>query len=458
MNKKPWGGRFSKNTDTMVEEFTSSVDFDKRLYKYDIKGSIAHCKMLERCKIINDDEAKKIINGLEVIRKEIEENRFNFKQEYEDIHMNIEKRLTDLIGSVGGKLHTARSRNDQVALDIRMYSKDEVSVIIKIINQLKMIIAAVAKDNIDIVMPGYTHLQKAQPILFSHHILAYYEMFNRDEGRFKDMLKRIDVMPLGAAAMAGTSFPVDRKFAADTLAFSKITANSVDSVSDRDFAIELCSTSSILMMHLSRLCEELIIWSSSEFNFVELDDAFCTGSSIMPQKKNPDVCELVRGKTGRIYGNLIALLTMMKSLPLSYNRDMQEDKESIFDTVDTVKSCTIIISQLLKKIRLNKDVLLAAVKKNFITATDIADYLVKKGLPFRDAHEVVGKIVAYCIKEGKQFDEVKLDKLKNFSEFIEKDIYEYTDVNSSINNKDVYGGTSKTRVLRRIEEIKGKGV
>jgi len=453
MKKKPWSGRFEKETDKMVEEFTASISFDKRLYKYDIEGSIAHCMMLAKCKIIKNGEAEKIIKGLRDIKKEIDVGRFKFDIALEDIHMNIERRLIDKIGTVGGKLHTARSRNDQVALDIRLYLRDEIGEIVSLIRGLKKSIVKKAKGNIDVIMPGYTHLQMAQPVLFSHHLLAYYDMFDRDEERFLDMLKRVNVMPLGSAAMAGTNYPIDRKYVAKLLQFPAVTTNSMDAVGDRDFSIEFLSTSAILMMHLSRFSEELIIWSTSEFGFIELDDSFCTGSSIMPQKKNPDVPELVRGKTGRVYGNLMSLLTTMKSLPLAYNKDMQEDKEPLFDTIDTVKASLLIYSKMIGTIKLNRDRLGEAVFQGFMTATDMADYLVMKGLPFRDAHEVVGKVVSFCIKSHKLLSDLTFHELQKFSKSFKKDIFSFIKTEKSVDRKDVIGGTSKRQVLMRIAEI-----
>ena len=453
MKKKPWSGRFEKETDKLVEEFTASISFDKRLYKYDIEGSIAHCMMLAKCKIIKNGEAEKIIKGLRDIKKEIDVGRFKFDIALEDIHMNIERRLIDKIGTVGGKLHTARSRNDQVALDIRLYLRDEIGEIVGLIRGLKKSIVKKAKGNIDVIMPGYTHLQMAQPVLFSHHLLAYYDMFDRDEERFLDMLKRVNVMPLGSAAMAGTNYPIDRKYVAKLLQFPAVTTNSMDAVGDRDFSIEFLSTSAILMMHLSRFSEELIIWSTSEFGFIELDDSFCTGSSIMPQKKNPDVPELVRGKTGRVYGNLMSLLTTMKSLPLAYNKDMQEDKEPLFDTIDTVKASLLIYSKMIGTIKLNRDRLGEAVFQGFMTATDMADYLVMKGLPFRDAHEVVGKVVSFCIKSHKLLSDLTFHELQKFSKSFKKDIFSFIKTEKSVDRKDVIGGTSKRQVLMRIAEI-----
>jgi len=456
MRSKPWQGRFNEETDRDVEEFTASISFDRRLYKYDIEGSIAHCRMLSKCGIITKKERDKIIKGLKIISEEIDKGRFPFKTEWEDIHMNIEKRLMEKIGSIAGKLHTARSRNDQIALDLRLYLRDEIKEITKEIEKFKKAIIDLAKNNIDIIMPGYTHLQRAQPVLFSHYILAYFEMFFRDKERFEEIFHRVNVMPLGSGALAGTNLPIDRKYVAKLLGFSKITQNSMDSVSNRDFIIEFLNAASINMMHLSRLSEDLILWSSREFNFIELPDSFCTGSSLMPQKKNPDVLELIRGKTGRVYGNLIALLTIMKSLPLAYNRDMQEDKEPLFDTVDTLKSSLSIYTRLLKKIKINKEEMLKAVSEDFITATDMADYLVSKGLPFRKSHAIVGKIVNHCLKKGLLFKDLSLRELKNFSKLFEKDIKKVLLVENSIMNKEAVGGTSKRNVLKRIKEISSK--
>src|SRR3989338_2906664 len=453
MKNKPWSGRFEKETDKLVEEFTASIPCDKRLYKQDIEGSIAHCLMLARCGIIKMAEAKRIVRGLKGIRREIEDGKFKFDISLEDIHMNIEKRLIDKIGPVGGKLHTARSRNDQVALDIRLYLRDEIGEIIKLIKILKKSIVRKARDNIDIIMPGYTHLQMAQPVLFSHYLLAYYDMFERDEQRFTDVLKRVNVMPLGSAALAGTNYPIDRKYVAKLLGFLQITTNSMDAVGDRDFSIEFISASAVLMMHLSRLSEELIIWSTFEFGFIELDDSFCTGSSIMPQKKNPDVPELVRGKTGRVYGNLMSLLTVMKSLPLAYNKDMQEDKEPLFDTVDTIKASLLIYSKMINTIKFKRERLKDVVKCGFMTATDMADYLVMKGLPFRGAHEMVGKAVFYCIKNNRLLSDMTLSELQRFSKKFKRDIFNYIKVENSVNRKDIIGGTAKKQVLKRIAEI-----
>ena len=453
MAKKPWGGRFNQETEKSVEAFTESISFDRRLYKYDIWGSMAHAKMLGKCGIILKKEANQIVKGLKEIGKEIENGKFPFKTELEDIHMNIEKRLAHKIGDAAGKLHTARSRNDQVALDIRLYLRDEILEIIQDLEKLKNTLVNMAEKNIDAIMPGYTHLQRAQPVLFSHYVLAYFEMFERDEERFEDAFQRVNVMPLGSGALSGTTLPIDRKYVAKLLGFPAVTRNSMDSVSDRDFIIEFLSAVSIAMMHLSRLSEDLILWSSSEFDYVILPDSFCTGSSLMPQKKNPDILELIRGKTGRVYGNLVALLTVMKSLPLTYNRDMQEDKEPLFDSVDTLKPSLKIISELLKKMKINKEKMKEAAEKDFITATDIADYLVKKGLPFRKAHEVVGKMVNHCLKNGLLFKNLKTKELKDFSPLFEADVKKYLSIENSVMKKKVIGGTSKSSVLKRIQEI-----
>lgn len=453
-SEKPWGGRFKGKTSRLVEDFTESISFDKRLWRYDIKGSIAHVRMLAREGIINRDESKKIINGLREIEKEIEDGRFVFKPELEDIHMNIEAALIEKIGNAGSKLHTARSRNDQIALDLRLYLRDEINGILSLIKKLQRVIITLAERNIDVIMPGYTHLQRAQPVLFSHHLLAHTEALNRDIERFEDCLKRLNLSPLGASAMAGTTFPIDRASVAKELRFSGVTENSIDSVSDRDFAIEFCGVASILMMHLSRLSEEIVLWSSSEFDFIEIPDAFTTGSSIMPQKKNPDVAELVRGKTGRVYGNLITLLTVMKGLPLSYNRDMQEDKEAIFDTVDTVKNSLKVYAEMLKGIKIKERNMYNAAIGGFTTATDLADYLVKKGMPFREAHTIVGRAVKYCLDKGKMLSEMSIKELRAFSGLIDSDVFSCLSVERAVNERLSYGGTAKRNVLRRIKKLK----
>lgn len=453
MKSKPWSGRFIETTDKLVEEFNASISFDKRLYRHDIMGSIAHARMLARVGILAKKETDNIIAGLKAVEKEVETGKFKFTSDLEDIHMAIEKRLIEKIGQTGGKLHTARSRNDQVALDVRLYLQDEIKEIQNLIRNLQKALVDVAKKNLDCIIPGYTHLQRAQPILFSHHLLAYYEMLKRDYERLADCRTRVNIMPLGAGALAGSPYPLDRDFVAKELGFSKPTDNSLDSVSDRDFCIEFCAASSILMMHLSRFSEELILWSSQEFGFIELSDAFSTGSSIMPQKKNPDVPELVRGKTGRVYGNLTALLTVMKGLPLAYNKDMQEDKEVLFDTIDTVKECLKVFSPMIKTMNVNKNRMLNATKIGFLTATDAADYLVKKGIPFRESHHIVGRIVAYCIKTSQSLEDLSMDEWKGFSKAFGKDIKNVISVEASVNSRKVKGGTAPETVKRRLKEI-----
>ena len=454
--EKPWAGRFTQPTDKFVEEFTASIAFDQRMYRYDIQGSIAHARMLARQGIISHDEAQTIMRGLESILADIEAGKFEFSVALEDIHMNIEARLIERIGAVGGKLHTARSRNDQVALDVRLYLRDEVKAVLGYLDALQASLLAQAEQNLNVIMPGYTHLQTAQPILFAHHMLAYYEMFKRDAGRMTDVLGRLNYLPLGAGALAGTTFPIDREYVAEQLGFAGVTRNSLDSVSDRDFALEFCAASSILMMHLSRLSEELILWSSADFAFIELTDAFCTGSSIMPQKKNPDVPELVRGKTGRVYGNLMALLTLMKSLPLAYNKDMQEDKEPLFDTIDTVKGSLKIFADMIRDMRVRAENMRIAAARGFSTATDVADYVVRKGLPFRQAHEVVGKTVRYCIETGKDIPELSIEEFRRFSPLIEDDIYEYVTLEASVNARRATGGTAREAVEREIARARAE--
>jgi len=451
---KLWGGRFTQPTNQFVEEFTASIQFDKRLYHQDIRGSIAHARMLGKQAIIPMEDVEQIISGLQQILLQIEEGSFDFSISLEDIHMNIESRLSARIGEAGKRLHTGRSRNDQVALDIRLYLRDEIVDIITFIDLLIDSLLIQAEDNLDVIMPGYTHLQTAQPILFSHHMLAYVEMFKRDSARLEDCLKRVNVLPLGAGALAGTTFPIDREYVAEQLGFSAVTRNSLDSVSDRDFALEFLSDASILMMHLSRFSEELILWSSSEFKFIELSDGFCTGSSIMPQKKNPDVPELVRGKTGRVYGNLMALLTVMKSLPLAYNKDMQEDKEPLFDTIDTVKGCLKVFADMIREMRVYAATMRRAAGQGFSTATDVADYLVRKGLPFRDAHEAVGKAVAYCVENEMNITELSLTEWQLFSPHFDQDIFAAITVEACINARNITGGTARERVWSEIQRCR----
>ncbi len=451
---KLWGGRFTQPTDKFVEEFTASIDFDQRMYRYDIQGSKAHAEMLGRQEIISTADAQQIIAGLDEILAAIEAGKIEFLVELEDIHMNVESRLIERIGAVGGKLHTGRSRNDQVAVDIRLYLRDEIDTILTYLAKLEAALISQAEGNLDVIMPGYTHLQTAQPVLYSHHMLAYREMIARDISRLQDLRARFNVLPLGAGALAGTTFPIDREWVAEKLGFDGVTRNSLDSVSDRDFAIEFCSFSSILMMHLSRLSEELILWSSADFSFIELTDAFCTGSSIMPQKKNPDVPELVRGKTGRVYGNLMAMLTLMKSLPLAYNKDMQEDKEPLFDTIDTVKGSLKIFADMIAEMKVKADNMRIAAARGFSTATDVADYCVRKGLPFRQAHEVVGKTVRYCVESGKDIPELSLAEFREFSDLIDEDIYDFVTLEASVNARKATGGTAREAVERELQRLK----
>jgi argininosuccinate lyase len=454
--KKLWGGRFKQSTDALMETFSASIFFDKRLYACDIEGSIAHCKMLGHCKIITPTESKKIQKGLKQILRECEEGRFQFSEKLEDIHMNIESRLREIIGPSAGKLHTARSRNDQVCLDIRLYLRNEVDETVNEIDRLCKALVALAKKNIDRVMPGYTHLQRAQPILLSHHLLAYVEMLLRDKERFIDARKRINVMPLGSAALAGTNFPIDRQYTAKLLKFPEISHNSMDAVADRDFAAEFCGAAAILMMHLSRFCEELVIWNSSEFGFVELSDAFTTGSSIMPQKKNPDAAELIRGKSGRVFGNLVSLLTLMKGLPLAYNKDLQEDKEPLFDSADTIKVCLKIFTDMMKSTKFKALSLDELESSGFLTATDMADYLVLKGVPFREAHEITGKTVAYCLDEGKTLGKLSLVELRKISGKFGEDVSQHIALENSVDRKNVYGGTATKQVKAQITRLTKK--
>jgi len=454
--KKPWSGRFKQSTDTIMEQFSASISFDQRLYSHDIEGSIAHCQMLAKCKIISQTESKKIITGLRRILKEFKSGKFRCDDQLEDIHMNIESRLIKLAGPVGGKLHTARSRNDQVCLDIRLYLREEVEKILRSISQLAKTLLKLAKKHTDTIVPGYTHMQQAQPILLAHHLLAHIEMLVRDRARMEDAWKRINIMPLGSAALSGTGFPIDRKYTAKLLKFPEVSHNSIDSVSDRDFAVEFCSASAILMMHLSRFCEEVVLWSSSEFDWLELSDAYTTGSSIMPQKKNPDAAELIRGKSGRVYGNLVSLLTLMKALPLAYNKDLQEDKEPIFDTVDTVKMSLVILTGMMKSARFKKIPLDRVDISGFLTATDMADYLAGKGVPFRLAHEITGQTVVYCNNTGKNLHNITLKELKKISTKFNADVFNHITLRNSIERKNVYGGTAKKQVLIQIARLDKK--
>jgi argininosuccinate lyase len=453
---KLWGGRFKDRTSRTTEEFTSSVSFDARLWKYDIEGSIAHAKMLGKQKIITQKDTRLIVGGLKEIGKDILEGRFRFHDRHEDVHMNIEHALIRKIGPAGGRLHTARSRNDQVALDLRLYVKAETGEILKILKRLQKALIGIAEKHLDTVMPGYTHLQRAQPVLLSHHILAYFEMLERDRERLEDCRKRTDVLPLGSAALAGTTLPIDRRYVAELLGFSGISENSMDAVSDRDFVIEFLSVSGIIMVHLSRLSEELVLWCSDEFGFADLPDAYSTGSSIMPQKKNPDIPELVRGKSGRVFGNLVALLTVAKGLPLTYNRDLQEDKEPLFDTVDTVKACLHVMSKLIKGIRFNGKAMEKAAEGGFTVATNLAEYLVRKGLPFRDAHRISGRVVRYCIDEKRKISDLTYSELRRFSGLIDRDVHDILTLRASISGRSSFGGTSRKNVLRRIKAVKDR--
>jgi argininosuccinate lyase len=445
-SEKPWGGRFSEPTDAFVEKFTASVGFDQRLYHHDITGSIAHATMLAEVGVLTTDERDQIIEGLKGVKADIEAGNFQWSVSLEDVHMNIEARLTDRIGITGKKLHTGRSRNDQVATDIRLYLRDEIDVIAEELNRLKSGLLDLAEREADTIMPGFTHLQTAQPVTFGHHLLAWYEMLVRDAERLQDCRKRVNVMPLGAAALAGTTYPIDRAMTARLLGFDRPTENSLDSVSDRDFAIEFCSFAALLMTHLSRFSEELVLWTSAQFDFIDLPDRFCTGSSIMPQKKNPDVPELVRGKTGRVNGHLISLLTLMKSQPLAYNKDNQEDKEPLFDTVDTIKGCLKAYADMIPAISSKADNMRVAAKRGFSTATDLADYLVKKGVPFRDAHEIVGKSVAFGVAEGRDLSDMTLEELQQFSDHIGADVFDVLTLEGSVQARDHLGGTAPDQV------------
>lgn len=448
---KLWGGRFTKETNKLVEEFTASISFDKKLVAEDIEGSLAHAKMLGECGIIPMEDVEKIVGGLLKIREMAKNNEIEFLIEDEDIHMNVEKKLIELIGPVGGKLHTGRSRNDQVATDMHLYLKTKTNELISLVENVQEAIVEKSKLHIDTLIPGYTHLQRAQPVSFAHHLMAYFWMFERDKERLKDSLKRVNWMPLGAGALAGTTFPIDRELTAGLLGFETIYPNSMDAVSDRDFILEFLSIGSIIMTHISRLSEELIIWSSQEFRFVELDDSFCTGSSIMPQKKNPDVPELLRGKTGRVYGNLVGLLTVLKGLPLAYNKDLQEDKEGMFDTVETLEGSLKLLAPMIETMKVNGDVMRQALNEDFSNATDIADYLAGKGMPFREAHEVIGKIVLYCIQNNKYLLDLTMDEYRSFSEHFQGDIYKILTPEHVAGVRNSYGGTAPGQIQKQIQ-------
>jgi argininosuccinate lyase len=445
--------RFQKGTNKTAQDYLASIPFDQRLYRQDIEGSIAHARMLAKQRIIADKDAEAIIAGLNSIRNEIEQGKFHFKTKLEDIHMNIEARLFEKIGDVAGKLHTARSRNDQVALDMRLFLKEEIPKTMDNIKALQSSLVELAEANKDVIIPGYTHLQQAQPVLLAHHLLAYFEMFQRDKQRFSDCLKRTDVLPSGSGALAGVAYPIDRQFMAQELGFSEISNNSVDAVSDRDFVVEYQAASALAMMHISRLAEEIVLWSSSEFGFIEIGEDFTTGSSIMPQKKNPDVAELARGKTGRIYGNLMSLLTTMKALPLAYDRDMQEDKQGLFDTLDTLHSTLEVFAEMIKTLKVNPQRISNAINEDYILATDLADYLVKKGMPFRQAHNTMSKLGEYAVANRKSFRELSLSEYRDFSPLFDKDVYNIT-LESSIAARDVVGGTAPNQVEAALRKAK----
>lgn len=448
---KLWGGRFEKSTEGLVEDFHSSIRFDQRLYKQDIQGSIAHARMLGKVGIISETEANQLIQGLVGILEDVQAGNVEFEIGAEDIHMNVEKLLTERIGPVGKKLHTGRSRNDQVALDLRLFLKTEIDQTKSLVNQLIQTLLQLSEEHLETWMPGYTHLQKAQPITLAHHLMAYVQMFLRDLGRLKDTRKRLNVSPLGSGAMAGTTFPLDRELVALELGLDGVTLNSLDGVSDRDFALEFLAGASILMMHLSRLCEELVIWSSGEFQFISMDDGYSTGSSIMPQKKNPDVAELVRGKTGRVYGDLVALLTVMKGLPLAYNKDMQEDKEQVFDAVDTIQKCLLVVEPMLKTMQVNRDTMAFGAKGGFTNATDLADYMAKKGVPFREAHELVGRIVLQCSKKGIGLEDLSLSDYQELSPIFEEDLFSSIGIEHCVRARKITGGPSPDTVAEGIK-------
>jgi argininosuccinate lyase len=454
MSAKMWGGRFAQETDSLVNRFNSSIGFDNRLHAYDVDGSIAHCRVLARKGIITEEEVVIIIQALGEIKRELGRGQFPFTEDHEDIHSLVEEILVDKIGPLGEKVHTGRSRNDQVALDVRLYVRDAVQQVIDLIKTNQIALVALAEKNVDIIMPGYTHMQRAQPVLLSHHLMAYYEMLGRDRDRFGESLPRVNVLPLGSAALAGTTFELDRASVAEDLGFERVSRNSMDAVSDRDFVMEFLFNASMVMMHLSRLSEELVLWSTQEFGFAIISDSFCTGSSIMPQKKNPDMPELIRGKTGRVYGHLMALLTTFKGLPLTYNKDMQEDKEALFDAVDTVTTCLEVMGRLLGEIDFNRDQLEKAVSKGHLAATDLADYLVRKGITFREAHEIVGKMVLSVIDEGKELQDLTLEEIKGFSRQIGEDVYEWLDPFKSPGRRNIVGGTGPERVKHEIESAK----
>jgi argininosuccinate lyase len=454
MAKKPWGGRFPQETSELTEGFTASISFDKRLFRCDIQGSMAYAEALAKAGIISPDEKAKIQQALKEIEDEIAGGTLPFSAHWEDIHMHIEQRLIEKVGEQGGKLHTGRSRNDQIVLDLRLFLKEETAGIIGLLRELQLSLVGWADKHLDAVMPGYTHLRKAQPILLSHQVMAYYEMFKRDRERLSDALTRIDCLPLGSGALAGTPYPIDRSYLAELLGFAAISQNSIDAVSDRDFVAEFLFCCSLLQMHLSRLCEDLILWSASEIGFLRLPQAFCTGSSIMPQKANPDVLELIRAKTGRVYGALFAMLTVLKALPLSYNRDLQEDKEPLFNTIDTVKGSLRIMAALFAQIEIDEGKMSKAASEDYINATELADYLTIKGIPFRQAHQITGKTVLYAEEKGKKLDALSLEELRSFSPAIGKDVFDYIRIENAVNRRQGIGGTARQRVSEQIKKAK----
>ena len=453
-DKKLWSGRFAEQTDALVEMFSESVSVDRRLYAHDILGSIAHAKMLAAVSVITDAERDAILNGLEEIRLDIERGDFLWSAELEDVHMNIEARLTDRIGEAGKKLHTGRSRNDQIATDMRLYLRDRIDRIVALLNTVRCRLVDRAEGEVDTIMPGFTHLQTAQPVTFGHHLMAWQEMFGRDADRMQDCRKRVNVMPLGSAALAGTSYPIDRHMTMELLGFDAVTENSLDAVSDRDFVIEFTSACALIMAHLSRMSEEIVFWASPQFDFIELPDSFCTGSSIMPQKKNPDVPELIRGSSGRVTGDLVALLTLIKAQPLAYNRDNQTDKEPLFDAIDTVEACLRLFADMMPLIKTKADRMRTAALSGFPTATDLADYLVRKGVPFRDAHEIVGRSVAYGIKNNKDLAEFSLDELQQFSSRIEDDVYQILTLEGSVAARNHIGGTAPEQIKAAVRRAR----
>ena len=454
MTKKVWGGRFSQEPDALVNLFNASISFDRQLYAYDIEGSVAHCRMLAKQGIISDEDASSMLVALGEIKRELDHGGLSENNDYEDIHTLVEKSLVEKVGSLGEKIHTGRSRNDQVALDTRLYVRDMVHEVMASVQACQKAIVSLAESNVTVLMPGYTHLQRAQPVLLSHHLMAYYEMLKRDYVRFEESLGRVNVMPLGSAALAGATFDLDREMVARELGFDRISRNSMDAVSDRDFVLDFLYNASVLMMHLSRLSEELVLWSSQEFGFLVISDAFSTGSSIMPQKKNPDLPELIRGKTGRAYGNLMGLLTTMKGLPLAYNKDMQEDKEALFDSAQTVLMCLKVMGSLLGEVSFRSDVLKAATEKGYLVATDLADYLVGKGITFREAHEIVGKMVVFAIESKRELHDLTLEEMKAYNRQIDKDVYAWLDPQLTVGRRNIPGGTGPDVVKNEIEAAK----